>query len=66
MPPISSKLKRGKTPPKGFHPKTRSLLASLRAEGEESRSHVCVACGDTGKNSRGGPCYPCLVNGRVK
>lgn len=24
----------------------------------------CVACGDTGINSRGGPCVPCQTNGR--
>lgn len=26
----------------------------------------CVACGDTGKNSKGGPCRPCEDNGRLK
>lgn len=26
----------------------------------------CKACGDTGKNSRGGVCIPCLKNGRIK
>lgn len=26
----------------------------------------CKACGDTGKNSKGGPCAACVQNGRVK
>lgn len=26
----------------------------------------CIACGDTGKNSRGFPCEPCLRTGRIK
>ena len=26
----------------------------------------CKACGDTGKNSNGGPCVPCVMNGRIK
>lgn len=26
----------------------------------------CVACGGTGKDSRGGSCLPCLRNGRTK
>lgn len=25
----------------------------------------CKACGGTGRNSRGGPCIPCVVNGHV-
>ncbi len=25
---------------------------------------VCIACGDTGKNSSGGPCRPCVIHGR--
>lgn len=31
---------------------------------DESRV-TCVACGDTGKNSKGGPCVPCIQSGRV-
>lgn len=27
---------------------------------------VCLACHDTGKNSQGNPCHPCVVMGRVK
>lgn len=27
---------------------------------------VCVACGDTGRDSRGAPCHPCLAHGRIK
>lgn len=27
---------------------------------------ACVACGDSGKNSKGGICYPCLESGRLK
>lgn len=26
---------------------------------------ACVACGDTGKDSKGGPCVPCVTAGRV-
>ena len=25
---------------------------------------ICIACGDTGRNSRGGDCRPCRDNGR--
>lgn len=27
---------------------------------------VCKACQDSGKDSKGGTCYPCLVNRRIK
>jgi hypothetical protein len=27
-----------------------------------SKKPKCKACGGTGKNSRGEPCYPCTVN----
>lgn len=27
---------------------------------------VCVACADTGKNSKGLSCYPCTVAGRLR
>lgn len=26
----------------------------------------CKACGGSGKNSNGGPCLPCIRNGKVK
>ena len=26
---------------------------------------TCIACGDTGLNSNGGSCTPCVLNGRV-
>jgi len=26
---------------------------------------ACIACGDTGQNSRGGPCLPCERHGRI-
>ena len=26
---------------------------------------VCIACGDTGKNSKGGNCHPCKMAGRI-
>jgi len=29
-----------------------------------SKDVVCTACGDTGRNSKGGACSPCLKNGR--
>lgn len=25
----------------------------------------CIACKDTGLNSKGGPCIPCQTNGRI-
>jgi len=25
---------------------------------------TCIACGDTGLNSKGDPCHPCQVHGR--
>lgn len=30
------------------------------------KSYTCIACEDTGKNSKGGACLPCLNNGRIK
>lgn len=27
-------------------------------------TYECIACGDTGRNSKGGPCHPCRANGR--
>ena len=33
---------------------------------EPKQAFVCIACEDTGKNSRGGACLPCLNNGRIK
>ncbi len=32
----------------------------------KKKAPVCVACGDTGRNSRGGDCHPCVVHGRIK
>lgn len=29
-------------------------------------SYECVACGDTGRNSKGGSCHPCVANGRLR
>ena len=47
--------------------------ASLDREGhyegclnQEVRRVGCPACGNTGKNSRGGPCHPCVQRGRIK
>lgn len=31
-----------------------------------SKKPICLACSDTGRNSKGGQCHPCLVHGRVK
>lgn len=31
----------------------------------DEQSPLCMACGDTGRNSKGGPCVPCVKNGRV-
>ena len=32
---------------------------------DEEVEMLCVACGDTGKNSKGNPCRPCQVHGRI-
>lgn len=64
-------------PPRGLHPKTRDLLARIRARQlaaqapdappvpyfpqGETPPAPCLACGGTEKNSRGGDCYPCKV-----
>ena len=29
----------------------------------ETSAAICVACGDTGRNSRGGDCVPCVKRG---
>ncbi len=31
----------------------------------EQAKPLCIACGDTGRNSKGGLCYPCVRAGRV-
>lgn len=50
-------------PKRGFNEKTLKLLEKYRRKDTQV---VCVACGGTGLNSKGGLCYPCLVNGRTK
>lgn len=32
----------------------------------ETKKFTCIACEDTGKNSKGGVCSPCEARGRVK
>lgn len=31
-----------------------------------SKVPKCKACGDSGKDSKGRPCTPCVMNGRIK
>jgi hypothetical protein len=41
------------------------LSARAAAKVVEAPPASCIACGDTGRNSRGGECVPCRVNGRL-
>lgn len=37
----------------------------LKRPTPEPPKYICIACEDTGKNSRGGDCAPCVANGRI-
>ena len=42
---------------------SRKKMAKRRKQRQE-RKVICVACGDTGRNSKGGKCAACLMHGR--
>lgn len=52
-------------PDHNYHLKTQELLARIRKNKLAAELFDCVACSDTGRNSKGGLCDPCLVHKRV-
>lgn len=48
---------------KQLNPATEALLQKHR---KPKQQFICIACQDTGKNSNGNPCYPCLIHQRLK
>ncbi len=44
---------------------TRRQVPMVLSDDPLPPTPICVACGDTGKNSHGGECVPCRLNGRL-
>lgn len=47
------------------HHRGHQVAAVDQVEAVDQVAPVCVACGDTGRNSKGGDCVPCVRAGRV-
>jgi len=41
--------------------KELEVLNKVKTKKKAVKKPSCIACGGTGKSSRGGPCYPCSI-----
>lgn len=55
----------GPTMPVSQRQQAKNMSEQEKVEPQKQTTVVCIACGDTGKNSKDGVCTPCEKSGRI-